>query len=69
MQQKELVGNMIGRDNSFTKGKNAQPISYHQGVYYIDINRTASTLSNRLYTYNTNFSSVDDAELELVEKW
>jgi hypothetical protein len=36
MQQRDLAGNMTGRSSSFTKG-NTQPISYHQGIYYIGI--------------------------------
>ena len=39
-QQRGLTGNMTGGKNSIVK-TNSQPISYHEGVYYVGINPPA----------------------------
>lgn len=62
MQQRYLTGNMTGRKTQFTIS-NAQPITYHQGIYYIGINRTNKISSNYLYRYSSNFSNMNDMSL------
>ncbi|CAF1234231.1 unnamed protein product [Rotaria sp. Silwood1] len=59
IQQREATINMTSKKNLFTK-TNAQPISYHEGVYYIGINPPISTSSYYLYSYNTSLSRIFD---------
>ncbi|CAF3470655.1 unnamed protein product, partial [Rotaria sp. Silwood2] len=59
IQQREATINMTGKRNLFTK-TNAQPISYHEGVYYVGINPSAPTSSYYFYSYYTNLSRIFD---------
>ncbi|CAF2729532.1 unnamed protein product [Rotaria sp. Silwood2] len=59
IQQREATINMTGKKSLFTK-TNAQPISYHDRVYYVGINPSISTSSYYFYTYNTTLSRIFD---------
>jgi hypothetical protein len=62
LQPRDLTVNMTLKANGFIK-KDAQPVSYHQGLYYIGITRTNASLSNTLYTYNISYQRSFDITL------
>ncbi|CAF4074545.1 unnamed protein product [Rotaria sordida] len=59
IQQRKVTININGKKKLFTK-TNAQPISYHEKVYYVDINPSISTSSYYHYSFHTTSSCIID---------